>query len=336
MSIIQKSFWTANEIYRLFKMKERFKSQRALFYAEEKEIIPKAGRLARGSVMVRQWQLDQLPEIGKQFGFLSPSKKKHIISIYAPKGGVLKTNFTYNLARMLALNGISVLVIGLDSAQESITTCTLPPKKAEKLEDIEREIPGLYHYFIKNYRLEQIIQKTSLPTLDIIPENPELTRLELDLRAMRRREYVFAERLVNNLSYDVILFDNGSGWNGLVENSLVAASSLVCPMGCSIEAYRAVNKNLSMLFDFEEAMKINWEHFIQITTLLENTSISDKIYKSYITEYGENVITKAIRHAVIGQEASAYHQSVIEYDSSSPLAQDYYSVVESIWARLNS
>lgn len=336
MTAIEKGYWTANEIYRLFKIKERFKSQRTLFYAEEKGTIPKADRVARGSVMVRQWRLDQLPEIGKQFGFLNAPQKKHIITIYAPKGGVLKTNFSYNFARMLALNGISVIVIGLDSAQESITTCALPPKKAESLEDIEEEIPGLYHYFVKKYPLEQIIRKTSLPTLDIIPENPELTRLEVDLRAMRRREYVFAEQLIDKLPYQVVLFDNGSGWNGLVENSLVAANSIVCPMGCSIEAYRAVNKNLSMLFDFEAAMKIQWEHFIQITTLLENTSMSDKIYKSYISEYGENVITKAIRHAVIGQEASAYHQSVIEYDPSSPLAQDYYSVVESIWTRLNS
>lgn len=336
MATIEKSYWTANEIYRLFKIKERFKSQRTLFYAEEKGTIPKADRVARGSVMVRQWRLDQLPEIGKQFGFLNAPQKKHIITIYAPKGGVLKTNFSYNFARMLALNGISVIVIGLDSAQESITTCALPPKKAESLEDIEEEIPGLYHYLVKKYPLDQIIRKTSLPTLDVIPENPELTRLEVDLRAMRRREYIFAEHLIDNLPYQVVLFDNGSGWNGLVENSLVAASSIVCPMGCSIEAYRAVNKNLSMLFDFETAMKIQWEHFIQITTLLENTSMSDKIYKSYISEYGENVITKAIRHAVIGQEASAYHRSVIEYDPSSPLAQDYYSVVESIWARLNS
>lgn len=336
MSKAQKNYWTANEIYKLFRMDERHKSQRTIFYAEEKGSIPKADRVARGSVMVRQWRLDQLPEIGKQFGFLKAPTKKHIISIYAPKGGVLKTNFAYNLARMLALNGISVLVIGLDSAQESITTCILPRKEAESLEDIDNDIPGLYHFLIKKCPLTQVIQKTAIPTLDIIPENPELTRLELELRAMRRREYVFSEQLVDKLPYDVVLFDNGSGWNGLVENSLVAASSVICPMGCSIEAYRAVSKNLSMLFDFENAMKIKWEHFLQISTLLENTSMSDKIYKSYLAEYSENVITKAIRHAVIGQEASAYNQSVIEYDSASPLAQDYYSVVESIWTKLIS
>jgi chromosome partitioning protein len=237
---------------------------------------------------------------------------------------------------MLALHGIRVLIVGLDSAQESITTCALPsPQQSDSLEDLLEESLGLYHHLIKGAPLEKVIKRTSLPTLDVIPETPELSRLEVEVRGMRKREHTLANKIVEYINHDVILFDNGAGWNSLVENSLVASKTIIFPMGCSIEAYRAVNKNLSMVLELEKEMGIKWENFIQVATLLEKTSLSEKIYKSYLKNHSENMVPFPIRHAVVGQEASTFHRSVIEHAPNSSLAQDYYAVIESIWQKIN-
>jgi len=77
-----------------------------------------------------------------------------------------------------------------------------------------------------------------------------------------------------------------------------------------------------------------WENFIVVPTLLEKTKLSDQIQAQYKTLYPELITRTSIRRAVKGQESVAQKYSVIESDSSSPLANDYYEVVKEIWERI--
>ena len=72
---------------------------------------------------------------------------------------------------------------------------------------------------------EKVVQKTAVPTLDIIPETPDLNVHEKKIRLEPRREYILRDRLLPRLSsYEVIIFDNGSSWNQLIENALTASN----------------------------------------------------------------------------------------------------------------
>lgn len=329
-----KQFWTSADVQKLFRLNERIKSIQTLFNAEEKGEIPKAERIGRGSVSIRRWSSEQLPGIGQRFGFLKAPSKQIIICVYAPKGGVYKTSFAYNLAKMLALNGIKVVIVDLDTLQGSITNYTIPPPPIESLEDLAKtdEALGLYHFLIDKIPLSEIIRKTTLPTLDIIPETPALSHLEMKIRLMPRREYLFKEKLIPALKgYQVVLFDNGSGLNQLAENSLVAANNVVTPMGCEIEAFKAVDKGLSIIFDFKHDVKAEWDNFIQVPTMLEKTKLSQQIYAAYLNQYSDYIVPSPIRKSVKGQEARALNLSVLEYDPKSDLAQDYCEATQEIW-----
>lgn len=331
---MEKTYWTSTDIRKLFRLKDKISPQ-TLLNAEEKGIIPKAKRISRGKVEVRHWSIDQIPTIGAEFGFLNPPKKQIRICVYAPKGGVLKTTFGFNLARVLALNGIKTLVIGLDPIQASITNYTLPRKSIESLEELKDENNGLYHYLFEKYPIDSIIQKTSLPTLDVIEETPELSHVELKLKFATRREYFFMEKLIPTLkNYQVILFDNNPGWTQLVENSLTASNVILTPMGCDIESYKAIDKNLSILFRFQEEAKINWSHFFQIPTLIEKNKLSQQIYATYVNRYSYTLIPFPIRRSIKGQEARAFNQCVLEHEPNSELAQDYYEAITEIWNRI--
>lgn len=333
---MERAYWSSTDIRRLFRLDERIKSPNTLYNAEKRGEIPQAERVARGSVLARLWRVNQLPEIGLRFGFLGAPTGQIIICIYTPKGGVLKSTLAYNLAKILALHGIKTLIVGLDVIQSSITNYALPPKSYESLEELDKqpEYFGLYHHFFEKVPLSNIILPTSLPTLDIIPETPELQHLIIKLLTMPRREFLFKEKLVPQLPHQVIIFDNGPGWNLLVESSLAAANSVVVPMGCEIEAYKSIDKNLEVLFDYRDDAQIEWDNFFQVATLLDSTKISRQIKDAYIKKYTDNIITPPIRRNPKGQEARAANLSIFEYAPTSELAQDYYSVTTEIWQRI--
>ncbi|CAL7962272.1 chromosome partitioning protein [Gammaproteobacteria bacterium] len=334
---MEKLYWTSSDIQKLFLLVKRNKSRQTLLNAEERGEIPKAERIPRGSIQVRQWKLNQLPAIGTRYGFLSKPETQLVICIYTPKGGVLKTTFAYNLGRILALNGIKTLFIGLD-IQCSLTDYALPPKQFESLEESEEsqlQRLGLYHLLFEKAPLTDVIKTTSLPTLDVIPETPDLNILEKKLRLESRREYLFKDRLIKYLGeYDVIIFDNGPSWNQLIENALTASKSIITPIGCDIETYQALQTNLGIVSEFQQTMNLVWDNFYLIPTLLEKTKLSQQIYGAYLNKYGDKVISIPIRRSVIGQESRVLRHSVMEHDPTSPLAQDYFDLISDLWKKL--
>jgi len=328
---VEKTHWTTTDIQKIYHLEERI-SKQTLLNAEERGEIPKAQRIVRGKVKVRAWKLDQLPDIGKKYGFLSKPKKQLIICVFVQKGGVLKTTTSQNLARILALNGIKTLIIGTDY-ECSITDLILPKKDIVSLTDLDSPI-GLYHYFEQNAPIKDIIVKTNLPTLDIIPETHDLNLLEKKLRHEKRREYLFKDKLLPDLSdYDVIIFDNGPGWNLLIENVLTASTIIISPLGCTLLAYKAVQTNISSIQEFAEEMKLQWQ-YIMVATLLDNSGISQQIYGRYLDKFTPNIIPTPIRTSSKGQEAQANRQSILEYAPTSNLANDYFSIVTTMWDRL--
>lgn len=336
---MEKNLWTSSELHNLFLLEGRI-SRQTLLNSEERGEIPKAERVPRGKIQVRQWKQEQLPEIGEKFGFLKKPKKQQVICVYTPKGGVLKTTYCYNLARMLALNGVKTVIIGLD-IQCSITNYALPKPKFESLEEFEelknqkQQRLGLYHYLFEKAPINSIIKKTSLPTLDIIPETADLNILEKKLRVEARREYLFNDKLINALSdYEVIIFDNSPSWNQLVECALTASKTIISPIGCDIETYEALETNLSIVLEFKDIMKLKWDNIFLIPTLLEKTNLSQQIYGVYINHYGSKVIPIPIRRSVKGQEARVLYLSVIEHEPKSTLAQDYYELTRNLWNKI--
>src|ERR1700677_634773 len=277
--MIMKTRWTTSDICKLFRLNESSKTP--IIYAEEKGDIPKAERFARGRIMVREWTSAQLPLIGEKFGFLKKPPKQAIICTYTPKGGVIKTTFSVNLARALAINGIKTLVVGLDF-QQSLTRYVLPDTLIKSVDEIGKEQKlGLYHILYEKAPIKNIIQHTDLPTLDIIPETTDLNFMAKKMRIDNRREYIIAERLIPYLKeYDVIIFDCNPGWSDLTENALVASNSIVMPIACETECLEALQANLNEITDFQTTMKLKWDNFYLIPTLLEHNSISQNIYAS--------------------------------------------------------
>jgi chromosome partitioning protein len=334
---MEPSVYTPTDIKNIFRMDDRVLSKQTIFNAEKRGEIPEAQRIARGKNQVRTWEVKDLPAIGKKFGFLlqpTPGVLE-IICVYTAKGGVLKSTLTHTLARIFALNGISVCVVGLD-IQMSATDLILDKPVVASLESIHERV-GLFELFNKKNSLDEVLVKTDLPTLQIIPENSQLKALEKQIRDVTRKEDFFKTHLIPLLKdrFQVVIFDNSPNWNSLVENSLVCASSVITPMGCDLGTYRARQANLDMIIEFEEDAHINRQsRLFAVPTLLDNSKLSKQIYGVYLSQLGEILVPHPIRRAVVGQESAVERKSVLEYDPRSGLAQDYYELAVELWNRI--
>lgn len=309
--------------------------RQALFDLERENKIPIAQRKKSGKIERRVWSVADLPKIAKYFGYLSAPQEQKVISVYAPKGGVLKTTFTFNFARALALHGIKTIVIGLDS-QISVTSLCEQSSEIQDLSDYSPTFePSLYNFFESGTDLKKIIKKTDLEFLDYIPETDDLDRLAMAFVNKRNPHSQIKSLMLPELQeYDVVLFDNPPAYSMLSVNSIVAADVLITPVGCEIEAFKAVDRTLEKLFkglirDYALSFKQ-----IYVPTKLDNTSLSKQIQFAYQEKFKGEIVLSALRTSVAGQEASFLKKSIFEHKADSPLAQDYYQVLKEVWQKV--
>lgn len=329
--------YTYKDLKNIFRIDEKVARQ-TIFNAEERQEIPRATRVQRGQTSVRKWTVDQLPAIGQRFGFLKPAKQQEIITLFTQKGGTLKSTVSYTLARVLALNGIKTIVIGLDT-QCSITNVALPAREVSSLEELKEmrlQRGGLYHLLEQeSVSLADVLIHTDLPTLDMIPETGHLGKLERVMDQAVGREQYFTKKLIPLLAdYQVVIFDNSPAWNHLVKASLACATTVISPLGCDAGTIDVIESNMETVKSFKENADLEWRNFLMLPTLIEPNKLSQQIYGGYLTQFPEYIIPHPIRRAVVGQEAQVVKKSVLEYGPNTQLAADYYRAICAIWERI--
>ena len=221
-------------VKKLFNIKQ---TKTAIFKAEEDGKIPKATRVSSGKGWRGQriWNYNQIAYIGEKYGFLKKPIDPKVITVFSTKGGVLKSTLSLNIARMHALHNIKTIVIDLDPQGDSTRNLGLDISEdnIDNLDEVDEmlgRIKSLYDYFQKSEKLEKIIFKTELPTLDFIPSSPAIIPLIEILNTQTRREYQFKEKLVKplkKLGYDLIIFDNAPSWSIFATNSIACTDVLV-------------------------------------------------------------------------------------------------------------
>ena len=302
--------------------------------------LPAFTRSAADNRLLKSWSLQDLPAVGEQIGFMKRPARPLAVSLFVTKGGVLKSSLTLNFARLAALHGIHTCVVGLDMQGDITSALNFEDLNDEdvSLADALRragELRGLTDVFLGQSTLDQVVQKSDLPTLSYIPETPELVALDQSLVNRNRREYWLRDVVIKPLKeqFDLVIMDCSPNWNRLITNALVASDVLISPLECKINNFRNFKTFRALLQEFRSEMGTEFRQVFVPTRLIPARKLSREIHDWYHRELTECTAT-AIRESLQGEEATAMRVSVPEYAPTSVAADEMRQLIREVWERV--
>lgn len=248
-----------------------------------------------------------------------------IIAVSSFKGGTAKTSTTLHLGAALArYHDASVLLIDFDAQANLTAGLGFDPDEFDSLSPVLQGTKAL----------EDVIQKTEEPHLDLIPADTWLERVEVsgplagDRYSHERLKYI-----LQNLSYDYVLIDTPPSLCWLTESALIAAHHTL--ISATPEFYSV--KGLERLSQFIES--ISERHPLEVLGVaLSFWNVRGKNNQAFIdlierTFPGKLFETK-IRRDIAISEAAIYGKPVFETMPTSRAAEDYLALTEEVLAKL--
>ena len=221
----------------------------------------------------RIYTLEQVNELRKYLAAKKPSQAlkfdprrrdgdaMQIITIANFKGGCAKTTTSLHLAQFLALQGLRVLAIDLDT-QASLTEM-LGVQPVLEVGDNET-IFGVLRYDDERRSLTEIIRPTYFDGLDLVPGQSEIQYFDYETPAAivsgrYTGDEFFIRRLARALRevedrYDVVVIDAPPQLSYLTLNALYAATGLIIPVQSAMIDVASMNQFLYMLDEMLEQM----------------------------------------------------------------------------------
>ena len=249
-----------------------------------------------------------------------------IIALCNQKGGVGKTTTTISLGATLAEYGRRVLVVDFD-----------PQGALSAGLGIEsHDVTTIYDLLLgREKSTHAAIQQTSVPGLDIIPANIDLSAAEVHLINEVAREQILARVLRPVLGeYDVILVDCQPSLGLLTVNALTAAHGVLIPLECEYFALRGV----ALLVETIEKVQDRLNPAIQldgiIATMYDSRTLhSREVLERVVDAFGEKVFETVIGRTVKFPDASVSGTPITSYAPEHPAAKAYRQLARELIAR---
>jgi chromosome partitioning protein len=161
-----------------------------------------------------------------------------VLSIVSQKGGVGKTTVALNLAWAMASRGVRVMLVDADP-QGGIGLSLTRLSSGE----------GLVGYLTKKQTLSQVLVKTRLPELQLLPMGP-LPVAETHALSTRLSDGRDLERLAADASAagcELLMLDTPAGFTGVTMAALRTSDSVLSPLQAEPLAMRSASQLLEVL-----------------------------------------------------------------------------------------
>ena len=243
-----------------------------------------------------------------------------VIALCNQKGGVGKTTTTINTAAALAEYGRKVLLVDFDPQGALTRGLGIEPADGQTI----------YELMInRKLKTQDVILKTQIEGLDIIPANIQLSAAEIQLVAEPGREKILSAVLRPVLGdYDVVMIDCQPSLGLLTVNALTAAHGVMIPVACDYFAL----KGLELLIqNTVELVKERLNDSLKIDGILATmydprTLHSRNMLNQLNEEYGNVVFRSVIKLTVKFKDSSERGKPVTSYAPSSEAAELYRAV----------
>jgi chromosome partitioning protein len=253
-----------------------------------------------------------------------------VIAVANQKGGVGKTTTAVNLAASLAAAEKRVLLVDIDPQGNASSGLGHPQS-----ESTETGLPSVYDLLVAHPDMGQVIRKTDLAHLDLIPANADLAGAEIELVPVTDRELQLRGplRAVAD-QYDYVLIDTPPSLGLLTLNALCAADAVLVPLQCEYYALeglsalqrtiRLVAENLNPGLDIEG---------IVLCMVDPRQNLTEQVASEVRAHFAGKVFATTIPRNVRLSEAPSFGKPILLYDVASKGAKSYLDLARELLAR---
>jgi chromosome partitioning protein len=237
------------------------------------------------------------------------------LAVTNQKGGSGKTTSAVNVAAALGEKGRRVLLVDLDS--QASASSWLGVKDGGK---------GLLEVFSGNGSLVDIVVKTDVPGVDLVPSSAWMVGAERALASEVGAETIF-RRAVQKLPkdrWDYVFVDCPPALGLLVLSALTACREVFVP----VEASTMALSGLASLLQTVDRVKERLNPDLRVAAILAcrvdyRTNLSKDVVDRLRERFGNLVLETVIRENVRLREAWSFSKPITSYETNSAGAEDY-------------
>jgi chromosome partitioning protein len=235
-----------------------------------------------------------------------------------------KTTTAVNLAAFLGVADRKTLLIDIDPQANAGSGLGVTVSKDGDY--------SIYEVLVEEAGIEECIQKTQVPGLDVVPSHQRLVGAEIELVSMIAREMRLRSALESiRGKYDYTIIDCPPSLGLLTVNALTAADGVLIPVQCEYYAL----EGLSQLLNAIDLVKKNLNPELTIEGVLltmydSRLNLSQQVAEETRKHFANRVYATMVPRNVRLSEAPSFGKPIVLYDVLCSGAKSYMELAKEV------
>jgi chromosome partitioning protein len=226
-----------------------------------------------------------------------------------------------------------VLLIDIDPQGNASTGLGLPRSARTS---------SIYDVLISETPLSAVTVRSSVPGLDLVPADADLSGVEIELGSQPRRSFRLRNAIagLSTLSgapetpYNYILIDCPPSLNLLTVNAMAASDAVLVPLQCEFFALEGLTQLLRTVELVRGSLNPKLEIQGLVLTMYDRrNSLSSQVEQDVRAHFGDKVYKTVIPRNVRVSEAPSFGKPALVYDINCTGSQAYMRLASELLSR---